>query len=418
MPDDRINPFEPGATVSPGMFVGRSKELNRVIKGFAQTIAGKHENFLIVGERGIGKSSFLNYLRYVAEGSIPANGNTINFLVIDTDISEKTTQLDLVKKIEMSLNNALAKDEKTRAFFKDTWAFLKKFEAAGVSLKNGESFLSEELMTEEFSYSLANTIERVINKSGAGDSMGASYDGVLLLIDETDNASKELNFGSFIKLLIERLERRGIENFMVCFAGIHDIIDKLRESHASSLRLFTELSLDRLDDDEIELVIQMALKSANKTNTLNTSITSNARTQLVSFAEGYPHFIQQFGYSAFETDTDGKISKEDVLDGAIKSDGAIEEIGNKYYRDSFYIKIKKDSYRQVLRIMAEESDGWVSKSDIKEKFTGKDSTLDNAIAALRNRGIILSKLGEIGVYRLQHKGFALWIKIWADQMTQ
>lgn len=418
MPDHRVNPFKPGAPVSPGMFVGRTKELDRFIKGFAQVTAGRPENFLLVGERGIGKTSFLNYIKFVAGGLIPANRSNINFLVIDTDITSSTTQLDLVKKIELSLNYTLAKDEKTRAFFKETWKFLKKFEAAGISLNNSESLMSEELLTEEFSYSFASTIDRVIKKSGSGDTIGASYDGVLLIIDETDNASKQLNLGSFIKLLLERLERRGIENLMVCFAGIHDIVDKLRESHESSLRLFTVLSIDRLEDNEIKIVIQMALNSANKINKVNTSITTNATGQLVSFAEGYPHFIQQFGYSSFETDTDGKITKEDVLDGAVKPNGAIEEIGNKYYRDSFYIKIKKESYRQVLRIMAEKSSVWVSKYDIKKKFSGKDTTLDNAIIALRKRKIILSKLGETGVYRLQHKGFAIWIKLWADRMAK
>jgi len=56
----------------------------------------------------------------------------------------------------------------------------------------------------------------------------------------------------------------------------------------------------------------------------------------------------------------------------------------------------------------------VSKIKIKSKFKGKDSTLDNAPKALRDRHIIFSKEGEKGLCRLQHKGFAPWIKLYAD----
>ena len=74
-----------------------------------------------------------------------------------------------------------------------------------------------------------------------------------------------------------------------------------------------------------------------------------------------------------------------------------------------YNKIKKDSYRQVLVIMAEKLDSWVSRTYIRNRFKGEKATLNNAIAALRTRGIILDKEGSRGMYRLQDKGFAWWI---------
>jgi DNA-binding IscR family transcriptional regulator len=64
--------------------------------------------------------------------------------------------------------------------------------------------------------------------------------------------------------------------------------------------------------------------------------------------------------------------------------------------------------------MADKLDGWVTKKDIQTRFRGNDTTLNNAIKALRDRHIIISKEGSKGVYRLQHKGFALWIKFYAD----
>ena len=166
---------------------------------------------------------------------------------------------------------------------------------------------------------------------------------------------------------------------------------------------------------EVVRVVGRCIEAANRDNVGQTSVDKPAERMLIEFSEGYPHFIQQFGYSAFEANTDGIISGKDVFDGALGPGGALERIGDRYYRDDFYRKIQKDSYRQVLRIMADNLENWINKKEIREKFKGKDSTLDNAIHALRSRHIILTKEETRGVYRLQHRAFAHWIKIYTQE---
>ena len=46
---------------------------------------------------------------------------------------------------------------------------------------------------------------------------------------------------------------------------------------------------------------------------------------------------------------------------------------------------------------------------------GDDNTLTNALAALTKRKIILKNPSKIGEYRLQQKGFAIWIKLFGDR---
>ena len=202
---------------------------------------------------------------------------------------------------------------------------------------------------------------------------------------------------------------------MFGLAGLPDLRDVLQESHPSSFRIFDECILERLSIEERLRVIDRALERANEINSAQTEITDDARQMLCNLSEGYPHFIQQFGFSAFSKDDDGVITNDDVLDSAFAPRGALDLIGDRYYRTNFYKKIQQESYRQVLRIMAQKLDGWVSKAEIRHKFKGKESTLNNAIQALRRRHIILSKEGQQGVYRLQHKGFAFWIKLRASQ---
>jgi hypothetical protein len=408
----RVNPFKPTSPVNPGMFAGRGTELERLESHLLQTQAGHASNFMITGERGIGKSSLLNYLKWVAKGEVPIDGRKMNFLVIDSDVDPSTTQLGLARKIELALNRELGKSEPARKFLRDAWTFLQRVEVAGTKMTAAAAHENGELLLEEFSYNLGEIAQRITSTPRDTDALNAAYDGILILLDEADNSSKDLQLGSFAKLLTERLQRRGCDCVMIGLAGLPELRSVLAASHPSSLRLFEEVPLDRLSDDDVGVCVDLCLKRANRENARITTVDSEAVDLLANLSEGYPHFIQQFGFSAFEADKDYTITTEDVTDGAFGKRGALEQIGDRYYRDDYYGKIQQDSYRQVLRIMADKLDGWISKEEIRRKFRGTASTLDNAIKALRERHIILSKEGERGVYRLQQKGFALWIKLY------
>ena len=270
-------------------------------------------NFMITGERGIGKSSLLMYLTFLARGLIPVGGQTLRFLVIDTDIDKNTSQLGLIKKIELGLRNELSESETARGFLSDAWSFLQRIEAGGVKIKPDESETLDEVVLEEFSYSLAKTAKRLCEDPDNSPLFGAHYDGILILIDEADNASDQLDIGTFTKLLLERLQRRGCSRLMLGLAGLSDLRGRLVSSHPSSLRLFEELPLGRLSDSEVQSVVTLCLEQANTNNPQPvTIITEDARYRLAVFAEGYPHFIQQFGSSAFATDTDNVIDFNDV----------------------------------------------------------------------------------------------------------
>ncbi|WP_416448326.1 AAA family ATPase [Leeuwenhoekiella sp. A2] len=404
---NKINPFNPNSPIGPGMFAGRYDELVTTEKLLIQAKANKGHGFLLTGQRGIGKTSLLNLLKYKAEGDIDVNGQNLNFLVVDIDITKDTTQQILIKKIEIALKRKLARTEKTRAIFGEIWNFVGRIEAAGVKV-NTNSTSDNELIFEEFCYSLADTLNRV-TKTTDKSKFDSSYDGLLIMIDEADNACPELDLGTFIKLLYERLQKEKTQHLMVGIAGLPSTKQVLSNSHPSSLRIFDELVLDRLQESDIKYVINRVLEHSKEINGFETEVSERAEKLLINLSEGFPHFIHQYGYCAFDLSDGKKITEKNVIDGAFGTNGAIEKIGDKYYRDDYYNKIKKDSYRQVLVIMAEKLDSWVSRTYIKNRFKGEKATLNNAIAALRTRGIILDKEGSRGMYRLQDKGFAWWI---------
>ena len=138
-------------------------------------------------------------------------------------------------------------------------------------------------------------------------------------------------------------------------------------------------------------MITRGIEEANKKNTHETQIAKDAIDLITMYSEGYPHFIQQFAYSAFAADKDLMIDRDDVMRGAWGEGGAFQQLGQKYYHELYFDKIGSDEYRNVLGVMAGHLDGWVSKDELRDRLKIKPTTLNNALAALKKKRIIIPK---------------------------
>ncbi len=407
----KINPFKPNSPVPPGMFAGRLDEISSLENGLHQTKNGNISNFLLTGERGIGKSSLIGYLKPTAQGFITSSDyDKFNFVVVNTVISHKSTLISFIKLIERNLKREIekiGKAEKVRSFFDDTWSFVQRLKIMDSGIDKAQANDDLDLIIDDFSYSLSETSKRITNP----DSGEIAKDGIMIIVDEADNACPDLHIGYFFKVVTELLQQNGCDNVMFILAGLPDVVEKLTISHESSMRVFTQLIVKELKPDDRKYVINRGLEVGNEKNDEDTTISTDARNMISTLSEGYPHFIQQFSYSAFEANTDGEISEDDVATGAFRQGGALDAIGSRYYQSLYNEQIKSDEYREVLEIMAESMNSWIKKSEIREKFTGNDHTVSDALKALTTRKIILKNPSKLGEYRLQHKGFALWIKL-------
>jgi Fe2+ or Zn2+ uptake regulation protein len=98
--------------------------------------------------------------------------------------------------------------------------------------------------------------------------------------------------------------------------------------------------------------------------------------------------------------------------GAYSENGALSQLGNKYFSEMYHSKIASDQYRAVLDTMASNhGDKWVSRKTIIEESRLSNTTVTNALTALKARGIILSDESRKnrGFYRLPTRSFAAWI---------
>ena len=329
-----------------------------------------------------------------------------NFLTVQISIDTDTTIEQFVVKIKNELDRELNKINVIKDGFKKIWDFVQRLEIMGCGLK--EEKQNNISTYDSFCYSISDTLKMLTTNSKAKEiGLKKEKDGIVLLIDEVDNANKNMKLGAFIKNLTEYLVKEGNNKFLFLLSGLPKIIDVLNES---SLRLFDIFELSPLTQKEITYIINRGVEEFNQKNNLVMKITNEAYEFFFEYSEGYPHFIQQIAYSAFQVDNDLSISKEDVNKGMFKKSGALEKIGDRYYKDLYFNKISVESYREILKIMSKKWNSWIKKGEIREQFSGKESALNNGIKALRDRNIILTKKGSYGVYRLQWKSFAFWLK--------
>lgn len=394
----RYNPFQPNRIVNPGMFVGRVDEIKKIEHYLFQTKSRNPQNFLIEGERGIGKSSLLHYVSILSDGRVPGvRGERFNFLLVSVDMGGVTTQFDIVRTIGRELKSVVSKKEVVKEKAKKAWEFLSNWEVLGVRYHKAGTGADPEDAKEELVEQIA-----VIAQSDA-------VDGVVILIDEADAPPVEAHLGEFLKTTTERLSRIGTDNVVFGLAGLPSLVPKLRASHESSPRIFTILKLDPLEIAERKQAIQIGIDLANERNSEQTRLERDALDFLADLSEGYPHFVQQFSYCAFEADEDFIIDEHDVARGAYGENGAIHQLGSKYFAEAYVGKINSDDYRKVLHVMADHGDEWVTRRQLIRESGLKETTINNALAALKQKQIILADESRAGHYRLPTRSFAAWI---------
>lgn len=398
----RYNPFRPGNVVSPGMFAGRIKEVEALEQILFQAKHGNPQHFLVTGERGIGKSSLFYFLDLLARGEVTfRESDPFNFLVVSVELDVNTKYDELVKKVGCELQRVVASRQKIRELAKGAWDFLCRWEVMGLKYqKESEREPDPHELLEELTFH----IEQLSTECGGG------LDGILVLLDEADKPPASAHLGEFLKLFTERLTKRGCNSVALGLAGLPSVLPKLKESHESSTRILRVFSLSPLEPPDRVGVVRLGLVEAKQKNGFETEIDADAASMIAEISEGYPHFIQQFAYSAFDKDSDNHIDSQDVLNGAFSQGGAFEQLGVRYFEDLYFEKIWSEEYRQALRVMAENPSEWTSKAVLRKQTGMKETTLNNALSALKKRNIIIPQKGRKGSYRLPSMSFGVWIR--------
>jgi len=396
----KYNPFRPGKAVTPELFAGRTDQLAVVNKALSQTRHGNAQHFVAFGERGIGKSSLLDAAAAAASGEAVDGLESYNFLVIPAGLTTKDDDLKIVQKITARLQLELSKQRKVQELLKSTWALLERIEVAGTGLK--EKRASQGEIVDPVG-DLARIMAEALTQ------IGDKTDGILILLDEADASAPAV--GRIAKQLVDSLADERCDRVCIGVAGMTGVVNGMRDGHESAPRIFEPLPLEVMSDDESMEIVRKGLKEIETKTGDVVTIADKALAAIVRYSNGYPQFVQQIASSAYEADGDGNIVVEDVVEGMFMKGGAIEALGSKHFQVQYFDLIKSDEYRAVLLVMAKSGDDYVTKDQIRQATKLKETTLTNALHALKERRIIQPHPAKQGEYRLPSRAFALYIRL-------
>lgn len=405
----KYNPFEPNSPTF-WMFAWRRNEIEEIDKALCQTKRGNPNHILLIWERGIWKSSLLLVWEIIAKWEFSIKEKH-NFLSILISLNEKTSPIDLVSTIKKKIEREVKKIAPAMGFLKDAWEFITKFEVWWISYKKEQIKDISSQIYESTTLSICDIVNWITSDSKLKDLwLSSKLDGLVILIDEVDKANEDLDLGTFLKNLSETLISERCNYVLLILAGLPNTRDILRKSHESSLRLFKELYLWALSKDDVKEVVDKWIKIFGEKNTNGITVEDEWLEWLYKYSEWYPHFVQQIWFSAVEEDKDFIISKKDVTDWFFKKWWALEAIWERYYKKLYYTDINTDAQREVLDIMAEKWNEWVKRDFIKKNYSKGERNMNNAIKALKEKNIILTKEWVKWEYRLQWVSFAFWVK--------
>lgn len=360
----KINPFYPNDPIPPNLFVGRNKEVNTIKRSLGQTLGGRPESVLVIGARGSGKTSLVQYASMLEADAALASDElgerTISVLVRCggmTSISEFCTAC--IDKIKASLQTHSKIWNAAKSLFEeveiDTWYVKIKAKDPGSN------------PTTEFS----RILKKIWNSQ-----LAEKYGALQLLIDETDDISACPEFPGFIKNTVETIKERPIANIQLVITIVDEKLKTVVKNHESFPRIFHIVNLGPLSETELELVVNRCLADG----TPKVAVDKFAIRFLKIFTAGIPNYLHQFCHEAFEVNTDDVIGIDDVFTGAHGTAdilGSFAILWEKHFRQKYAEDMQSPYKRKILHVLSlmdePASNGEISKL-YREIFKEKPSS--------------------------------------------
>ena len=293
--DPRDNPYTPNAGARPPALVGREDELAAFDVLLARLARGStDQSVIITGLRGVGKTVLLGEFRIRAEAQ--------GWVAVEAEITKHPDfglrMAQLTRRALLQLApKARWKDRARRAA-----GVLKSFTitvssngalTAGLDVEAAEGMAD----TGEIVQDLADLVVAL------GEVAKESGGGVVFLFDEIQHLPR-VDFEALIAALHKSVQRALPITFVG--AGLPQMPRLAGEAKSYSERLFRFPSIGRLPREQaLRALVQPA-------SDLGVAFTDEAADEIVTFTEGYPYFIQEYGRIVWDEAVDAPISAADV----------------------------------------------------------------------------------------------------------
>jgi hypothetical protein len=388
------SPFTPGSPAPLDLFVGRSNQIQEVVRYIKQTLSGRQENFFLSGDRGIGKSSFAAFIRTLI-------ANQQDILGIHVFLGQVSTLEGLVSHIF----DELLKETRQQKWFNNIAHFFGKYIqevglfGVSVSFSPPKDDLSK--LVASFPIALHNLVKKITDEKK----------GIFIALDDINGLADKANFANWYKSFVDHVATH-YKNFPVSIMliGVPERRDHLATLQPSLMRIFRVVEIEKLSDHEVESFIINAFKNADM------KLNQEAIKLIVKYSSGFPILMQEIGDAIFWLDTDGVVDKHDAMEGILI---AAERIGRKYLDPKVYRAIRSENYRSILRKLAKTPlSRNFSRADVESKLNeNEQKVFHNFLKRLRDLGIIESNLEQgRGSYRFVNEIYPIYMRIESERV--
>ena len=330
------SPFSPGAPVPADLFVGRAEQIRQIVdRGVKQVAAGKPMAFFVEGEYGIGKSSIAHFVRWLAArdygifGIYAPLGSASELKDVGEIVLQRTIHAGYLDPTKWeSLKDKLAK-----------YVGQQQLSLAGFGLNLNLAALKADAPQIATHLGLLSFLGDVLERLSK---TGQQAKGIMLVLDEINGLAATREFSLFLKSLWDANaadpERQLPLLLMLC--GTPERKLEMIQQHEPVGRIFDLVRIEPLSGEEMGAFFRKAFDSVHMT------VDDDAMGELKDFSAGFPRIMHLVGDACYWLDTDGRISKDDALNGVIQ---AAEELGRKFVDAKVYDALQSKDYHNILR---------------------------------------------------------------------
>ena len=363
------NPFSPGAGNQPPELAGRSELLFKVQLLLARIKAGRSEqSIFMVGLRGVGKTVLLNRVREMAEEQgyqallIEAHESKSLPLLLFPPLRQALFALDRMQNISQKVKRGLR--------------VLRSFIGA-VKVKMGDAEFGLDIGPETGSADSgdleADLAELFVAVGEAAADRGTA---VAIIVDELQYMT-EIEMSALI-MAIHRVSQRNLPLVLIG-AGLPQLVGLAGKSKSYAERLFVYPEVGALSLQDASLALQ------GPVSTQGVNFTTEALAEIFRVTQGYPYFLQEWGYQSWNMAQQSPIDLELIKQTTVASTARLDQ---SFFRVRFDRLTPRE--KDYLSALAEMGAGNQRSGGVAERLGVKVQTIAPLRSSLIKKGMIYS----------------------------
>ncbi len=367
--DPYRNPFAPGAGTQPPELAGRNEIINRARLTLERVRRGRPEkSFLVVGLRGVGKTVVLSRIREIADDS---GFKTINIEAVE-DKKLVALLVPKLRQLLLNLDRMAAIDHKVKRALRVLAAFARSVKATIGEVEFGMSIDPEIGAADsgDLELDLPDLFEAV------GHAAKARETCVVLIIDEFQYASEQEM--SALIMAIHRVSQRNLP-FVLIGGGLPQLVGLAGKSKSYAERLFDYPRLERLQPEDAKRALREPIEKEGS------QIEEAALDAISAKTMGYPYFLQEWGYQAWNHASGNTILATEI---PAVSSTAINRLDESFFRVRF--DRLTPSEQKYMFAMAKRGPGPHRSGDIAAELGREVQSVAPIRSSLIRKGMIYS----------------------------